>query len=180
MEYLKNILKKTGWASLIESIFFAIIGIILINNPEGTISFISTILGITFIIIGAYKIINRMLAVEKGNIYDNNVIFGIMAVVIGIITIVFGKQISTLFSIVIGVWIIYSAILRIGSSMKLKEIKPESKLWIISLVLSILMLICGIYIVANSAILVATIGVFILIYSLIDIFENIIFLYNIK
>ena len=42
------------------------------------------------------------------------------------------------------------------------------------------MLICGIYIVANSGAIVSTIGVFVLIYSIIDIIENIIFLKNVN
>ena len=180
MENFKNILKKTGSISLLESILFAIIGIILIKNPEGTINFISTVLGIIFIFFGAYKIFLQLINKEKGNVYENGIVFGIMSIIIGIVVMVFGKEISTIFSLIIGIWVIYSAILRISSSIKLKSINAESKIWIISLALSIIMLICGVYIVANSAALVATIGVFILIYSIIDIIENIIFLNNIQ
>ena len=49
MEYIKNLLKKTGWISLVESVIFAIIGLILICNPEQSIQVIYTILGIIFI-----------------------------------------------------------------------------------------------------------------------------------
>lgn len=40
MEYLEKVLKKTGMSSLISSIIFAILGIILIARPEGTIKVI--------------------------------------------------------------------------------------------------------------------------------------------
>lgn len=179
MEYLKKILTKTGWLSLVESLVFAIIGIVLIQNPEGSVKVISYILGISFIVIGVYKIIAHLVAKEKGNLYDYSVVFGLMAIVIGIVMIVFSGAISTLFGVIVGIWIIYSAILRASSSIKLKEL-DSSKIWIISLVLSALMLICGIYIVANASKIVAAIGVFILIYAIIDIIENIIFLKNVN
>lgn len=179
MEYLKKILTKTGWLSLVESLVFAIIGIVLIQNPEGSVKVISYILGIAFILIGAYKIIAHLASDEKGNIYDYSIVYGIMAIIIGIIMMVFSGAISTLFGVIVGVWIIYSAILRASSSIKLKEF-GTSKIWILSLVLSVLMLICGIYIIANASKIAAAIGVFILIYSIIDIVENIIFINNVK
>ena len=66
MEYFEKIMKKTGWTSLLSSIVFAILGIILITNPEGTVKFVSAILGIMFILAGAYKIISYY-QVEKLN-----------------------------------------------------------------------------------------------------------------
>ena len=56
MEYLTKFFKKTGLCSLITSIIFAILGIILIFNPEGTIKVISFILGFMFILVGIYEI----------------------------------------------------------------------------------------------------------------------------
>ena len=34
MEYLEKIFKRTGWTSLLTSLVFAILGILLITNPE--------------------------------------------------------------------------------------------------------------------------------------------------
>lgn len=178
MEYLKNILKKTGWASLVESLIFAIIGIILIQNPEGTVKVISYILGIIFILIGVYKIIVHIMEKQSASLYNYSLIYGIMAIVIGIITIAFSSTIGNLFRIIVGVWIIYSSLLRFSSALKLRSCK--SNIWIYSTVLSAIMLICGIYVVANSGAIVSTIGIFVLIYSIIDIIENIIFLKNVN
>lgn len=179
MEYLKKLLTKTGWISLVESIVFAIIGIVLIQNPEGSVKVISCILGIIFILIGVYKIIVHLAEKETGNLYDYSVVFGLMAIVIGIIMMAFSRTISTLFGIIIGIWIIYSAILRASTSIRLKEL-GDSKIWIFSLILSTIMLICGIYVVVNASKIAAAIGVFVLIYSIIDIIENVIFLKNVN
>ena len=43
---MEKILKKAGWTSVITSLIFALIGLIMIYNPETTMIFISTILGI--------------------------------------------------------------------------------------------------------------------------------------
>ena len=58
MEYLKLILKKEGILSIIESIVFAILGLILVYKPEGTLKIIACILGTIFILFGVFKIIN--------------------------------------------------------------------------------------------------------------------------
>ena len=179
MEYIDKILKKTGWLSIAESIIFAIIGIVLIKNPEETVKVITYILGIIFILIGIYKIFQYESAKGKDDLYNYGLVYGAMAIIIGLITIAFSNTIGSLFRIIVGIWIIYSALLRMSSAIKLRKLE-DSKLWIATLTLAILMLICGLYVIANSGTIIATIGVFILIYSIIDIIENTIFLKNVK
>ena len=55
---MEKFLKKAGWTSVITSLIFALIGLIMIYNPETTMIFISTILGIFFIVVGLIKVIN--------------------------------------------------------------------------------------------------------------------------
>lgn len=178
MEYIKEFLKKSSWTSIVESIIFAILGIILIYKPNETVSVISYILGAIFIIAGIYKIINYMQTRGQKDLYNYNLIYGIMAIVIGIVAIVYSSTIGTIFRIIIGIWIIYTAIIRISASIKLKAI--NSNIWIYSLILSIAMFICGLYIILNSGAIIVTIGVIMIIYSIIDIIENIILIKNMK
>lgn len=178
MEYIEKIFKKTGWLSILESVIFAILGGVLVWKPEETIKTITYILGAIFIIIGIYKIINYILAKGKYDFYNYNMIYGIIAIVIGIITIVYGTTITSLFRIIIGIWIIYSALVRISVSIKLK--RTELNIWTYSLLLAIIMLICGLYITINSGTVVVTIGILIIVYSIVDIIESIIFMKNVK
>lgn len=177
MEYISKIFKKTGMYSLISSIVFAVLGLILIVNPEATITVISYIFGIMFMLIGAYKATNYF--INKGNydLYNYDLAFGIIAIVLGIVTIAYGKQIITIFRILVGLWIIYSAIMRLSLSLKLKTLGTDA--WGYSLAIAIVMLICGIYVITTNIIMV-TIGIAILVYSILDIIENVIFLSNIK
>jgi len=175
MDYIKNLLRKTGWVSMIESIIFAIFAIILIINPASTLNIIADILGVVFIVFGISKIVNYFLSKGKLDFYNYDIIFGIMAAVIGIVTIACSESIANVFRIIIGIWIVYSALIRINFSIKLKTMNTDA--WIYSLVLAIIMLLCGLYVALNS---VAIIGAFMLVYAIIDIIENIIFMKNVK
>ena len=179
MEYVKIILKKEGWSSLVTSIIFAILGILLINNPEGTAVVISYILGLTFGIIGLYKIITYIKEKGKYDFYNYDMVFGIGTIILGILTIVYRTQIETLLRILIGIWIIYSAMIRISLSLKLKSL-DTGKVWVYSILVAALMLICGVYAMFTSNAIIITVGLIILIYSILDIVESIIFLVNLK
>lgn len=178
MEYLEKVLKKTGMSSLISAIIFAILGIILIARPEGTIKVISIILGVMFGLIGLYKIINYLDNKGKYDFYNYDIAYGIIAIILGFVTICYSNQIGVIFRIIIGLWILYSAIIRFNLSLKLKTI--ESNMWIYSLVIALIMAGCGIFIICNSGAVIVTLGVFVVIYSILDIIESIIFLKNVN
>lgn len=178
MKYVEKIFKKTGWISILESIIFVILGAILIWKPEGTVKVISYILGIIFILIGIYKIINYFLAKGKYDFYNYDLIYGLMACVLGIVTIVYSNTIGAILRIAIGIWIIYSAFIRMNLSLKLKSL--NLKIWIYSLCLAIAMFACGLYITLNSGAVIVTIGIMMIVYSVIDIIEDIIFMKNVK
>lgn len=178
MEYLEKILKKSGYISILTSIIFLIIGGVLIWKPDETVKATIYILGAIFMILGACKIANYILAKGKYNLYNYDMIYGIIAIIIGVVTIAYSNTIGTIFRIIIGIWIVYSAMIRIGTSFKLKNIKVKA--WTYSLILAIIMLICGLYIIMNQGAIIVTIGIGIVIYSIIDIIEGIIFMKNVK
>ena len=178
MEYLEKVLKKTGVTSLVTSIIFAILGIILIANPEGTIKFIVIILGVLFGLVGLYKIVNYIENKGKYDFYNNDIAYGVIAIVLGIVTICYSTQIGAIFRIIIGLWIVYSAILRINLSIKLKTI--DSNVWIYSLIIALIMAFCGIFIICNSGAVIVTLGIVVVIYSVLDAIESIMFLNNVS
>ena len=174
MEYIQKILKKSGTVSIIESIIFAVLGIILIAKPETTVKVISYILGISFILIGAYKIIEYIKEKGKKDLFNYQLVYGVMAIIIGIVTIIYSSTIGTIFRIIIGIWIIYSAVVRASSALKLKNAK--SNIWLYTLIIAVAMFICGLYIVLNEGTIVVTIGIIMLVYAIMDIIENVIFI----
>ncbi len=179
MDYLQKILKKSGWISILISAIFAILGIILIWKPEETIKAISYVLGGIFIVIGLARIIAYITAKGKSDFYNLDIVFGILAIILGIVTIIYSNMIATFLNLIVGVWIVYSALVRLNVSIKLKN-KVNNRAWLYTLILAIIMLICGLYVIFNSTAIIAAIGIAFFIYSIIDIIEQIIFMVNIK
>ena len=179
MDYLQKILKKSGWISILISAIFAILGIILIWKPEETIKAISYVLGGIFIVIGLVRIIAYITAKGKSDFYNLDIVFGILAIILGIVTIIYSNMIATFLNLIVGVWIVYSALVRLNVSIKLKN-KVNNRAWLYTLILAIIMLICGLYVIFNSTAIIAAIGIAFFIYSIIDIIEQIIFMVNIK
>lgn len=178
MQYLKDLLKKSGWMSIAESLVFAILGIILIWQKDAIMSMIAYILGAVFILLGIIKVVNYLQTKSKSDLYNYELVYGIMAVIIGIVIMVYSSTISKIFGIIIGMWIVYSSVVRASSALKLKQIK--SNIWIYSLVIAVVMLICGLVVIFNTGAIPATIGAIMITYAVLDIIENVIFINNVK
>lgn len=178
MEYLKSLLKKSGWVSIVESLIFAILGVVLICKPEGIMAIISYIIGAIFIAVGVVKILNYLQTNKISDLYNYELLYGIMTVIIGIVMIIHSDILSTIIGIIIGMWIVYSSIIRAFTALKLRAIK--SNIWIYSLVLAAIMFLGGLYVIFDAGMIVTTIGIIMVIYAIIDIIENIIFINNVK
>ena len=85
-----------------------------------------------------------------------------------------GDVIFSIFRILIAIWIIYSGIMNLQTAIVWKDYK--SKLWIITLILSIVMVIAGVYMLVNQGAVLQMVGVIILAYGIVDVIENVIFI----
>ncbi len=175
---MEKFLKKAGWTSVITSIIFAIIGLIMIFYPDTTMRFISTILGIFFIVVGIVKLVNYFISKGNSTFFTNDIAWGLIAIVIGLVTMVYSSTIESIFRIMIGIWIIYSGFTRFTLSFRFKGV--NDKLWVIVLILAILMIIGGMYVTFYPGALIVTLGVIVLIYSIMDLIESFIFMKNMK
>ena len=152
-------------SSLISSILFLLIGIILFTNPNGIVSFISYILGIVTIIIGIIKIISAQKDVKASN-HDSVLTFGIICIVIGIILIFCGSIIELVLRFFMGAWILISGINKMVLALNLKA---TSKIWNKLLIISIILIIIGIYVIVRSNLVFSTIGLIMIIFSIFSI-----------
>lgn len=178
MENIGEFLKKQGWISILSAIGLGILGIILINHPTGSLNFISNILGSMFIILGLYKVIMYFVNRTKSDFYNNELATGIITCITGIIIIVFSKELESMLRMIIGISVIYKSIINIDFSFKLRT--ASSKIWILSLMIGIIMLGCGIYVVFTPSALIVTIGIILLTNAIIDIVNNAIFINDIR
>jgi uncharacterized membrane protein HdeD (DUF308 family) len=176
---MKEFLKKTGWINVITSLAFAIIGIVLIANPEFALKVIATILGLLFIIIGGVKVVDYFAAKKESfDLYNYDLIFGIIAIVIGLVAIFYSNAMEFMFRLIVGIWIIYSGIIRLSLSIKLRNIKSNA--WIPALIMAVIMIIAGLYVTFTQGALIITMGVIMLIYAIMDLIESAIFIKNVN
>jgi len=134
--------------------------------------------GIVFIFIGILKIASYFVSKGSSDFYNYDIIYGVIAIILGLITIFYTNTILTLLRIIIGLWIIYSSLMRMSFGTKLKKVGDSS--WKIVLALAALMLVFGCYIVFNTNAVLVTVGAVIIAYSVMDLAESIIFVRNIN
>ena len=175
---MEKFLKKAGWTSVITSLISALIGLVMIFYPATTMQVMSTVLGIFFIIVGVIKVINYFVSKGNSTFFTNDIAWGLIAIIIGLVTIVYSSTIESIFRIMIGIWIIYSGFTRFSLSFKLKGV--NDKIWALVLTLAILMVIGGLYVTFYPGALIVTLGVIILIYAIMDLIESFIFMRNMK
>ncbi len=178
MDPIKDLLKKSGMSNILVSIIFGLFGVILCVFHEGAVEVISCLIGLLFLIIGVSRLVNYIKGRGRGEYLNFDLFCGLLATLIGIIAIVYTDAIGAILRIIVGTWIIYSGITRVYLSLKIKEF--NSSIWIFSLILSILMIIFGIYILLNSGAIITLIGSLMIAYAIIDIIESIIFIRKIK
>ena len=177
---MEQFFKKIGWTSIITSLAFTVLGIIIVYNPNTTFQIISYVLGAILIAYGVLKVIEYFKVKGSYDLYNYELVYGIIACLLGIVVIVCSGMIEAILRILIGIWIVYSGAMRLGLAMKLQKLDADNKIWVPVLLIALAMLICGLYIIAVPGTVMMTIGIIMVIYGIMDIIEEIIFMKNVK
>ena len=174
---MKNIFKRTAVTSILTSIIFAILGIIMIANPVETIEIVAAILGITIIVIGAEKIISYFVLKGNQDFFNYELIYGIIAILFGILIMAYSSTFAAIVRIVIGIWIAYTGLMKINISLKLKSAGIKS--WAVVLTVSTISLLAGILVMfSNTSSIVLITAVVMIVYAITDIIDEFIFIKN--
>ena len=171
-------IKKSAWYAVFESLLIMIFGVLLVAWPDITITIIANILGAIFISSGIYQIINYFVVKGQNDFFNNNLLSGIIAMLIGITTIVLGEDIAHIFRIVIGIWMIYEALVRINTAIKLYSVGIKS--WRYILIIAIMMLALGIFVAFNSGAIIQLIGWMMILTGVIGIVGDVMFIQQIS
>ena len=176
---MKEYFSKINNMNILSSIIFIIISLVLIFNPEGTLKIISYLIGALFIVMGCIKIFNYFKDKKNENTYfKDDLVYGILYILIGIFALVATGLMASIFRIIIALWIMYTGILRLIYTFRFKVYGDN--MWVLNMILSIAILACGAFILFNNGIIIVTMGVVMLCYSIIDLIEAFIFAKNIK
>ncbi len=168
-------------SSLITSIVLVVIGVFLIVKPEEILSLISIIIGIGLVVMGIFGVVNFIKDIQDNNPMSLDLIYGALCLIVGSVLITNTKIVGSILPIVLGIWMVINSIIKAQYATILKE--DNNREWQLTLIISILTLVCGILFIFNpfkgAAVLTQIIGTILVIYSVMDIINIIILKKNI-
>ncbi len=169
--------KTTGWMAILESVLIGVLGGLLVWRPEGIMKVIFYVVGICLMVKGVYRIVNYFAVHGKYDFYNNDLLYGIIALVFGVLSVVLWEQFSNVIGIVVGAWMIYGALVRMNSAIKLHA--SGVKDWFYVMLLSLVMLALGIYMVISVGAVLAVVGWIMIAAAVVGIIDDIVFMKNI-
>ena len=113
---MKKKLNEIIYASIVMSVFFLVMGILLVVNPEISLDVISYMIATFLIINGIFLFV---LDFKLGGllIFFDNIISGVISVVLGILVLINPSLVSTFIPVVVGIWFIIVSIFKIRLSL---------------------------------------------------------------
>lgn len=166
--------KSAGWLAILESIVIGVFGAILVLNPDGILKVLFYVIGIFLIVKGVYHIVNYLAVHGKYDFYNNDLLYGIVALVFGVIAVVLWEQLSGAIGIVVGAWMIYGALVRLNTAIKLHA--AGVKEWFYVLLLSLIMLALGVYMVVSVGAVMAVVGWIMIAAAVVGIIDDAVFM----
>ncbi len=149
-------IKKSAWSAAVESLVIMIFGILLVAWPDVTVLVLANVMGAIFIASGIYQIINYFVVKGQQDFFNNGLLSGVVSLLVGIAAIVIGEDIANVFRIIIGIWMIYEALVRVNTSIKLHA--AGVKIWRYVLIIALIMLVLGVFVTFNAGAVIQLIG----------------------
>ena len=174
VEKVSSDIKKSAWSAAAESLIILIFGILMIVWPDITMIVVANILGAIFISIGIYRIINYFVVKGYSDFFNNGLLVGVISLLIGIAAILIGENLANIFRIIIGIWMIYEALVRMNTAIKLHSV--GIKAWSYVLIIAICMLVVGIFVTFNEGAIIQLIGWMMILTGIFGIVGDIVFI----
>ena len=174
IENMSSDLKKSAWFAILESLSTIILGIFLIAWPDVVIKVIAYIVGVFFIIKGAYQVINYFVVKGQNDFFNNNLLGGVISVLIGLAALLMGEQLADVFRIIIGIWMIYESLVRLNTAIKLHAVGIDA--WKYITIISLMILVLGIFVTFNSGAVVSLIGWMMILAGIIGVVGDVMFI----
>lgn len=156
-------------SSLVSAILFFILGAIMFTNPDTMVVVISRILGGILILFGLYSCIkNYILVRQNTQVSAIPMVAGISCMAIGSVFFFAAGFVEAMVRFVIGGWILLSGIMRFASAMQIDK-KNNPKFFSL-LIISLLLILAGLYTILEANLAFQTIGIVLMIYAGLEIF----------
>lgn len=169
-----QVAKGVGFLSILEALAVGVMGILMILYPDTVTKVVFYVIGIFLMVKGIYKVINFFAMHSKTDFYNNDLLYGVIALVFGVLIVVLYERLQEVLGIIIGVWIIYSALVRMNTSIKMHAAGLRE--WFYVFLFSAVMLALGIYAIVNFSILPATLGWVLLASAVVSMIDDTLFM----
>ena len=165
--------KYSSFKTLVTSLVLFIIGAILFTNPEDIVILVSQIFGGILAVIGLFNFVFYYRKKSKGVITNNQeFVSSVVLMVIGLLFIFLAGAFETALRFIMGIWILLSGINKLIAAITLG---PKTKNYTSMLIVSVILLLGGMYIILWSNLVLSVLGIVIMIYSGIEIYGYIIY-----
>ena len=172
---MESIMTKLLKASVWSSIALIVLGFLLIFYSEVTIISISYVIGGILIAIGVIALLKYISNINKDIKNEIDIVYGIGTIILGIIVISNPKAIASIIPFVLGVLIVINSTAKIDYSFKLR--KNKNHLWVSTLIVALIALICGVLLIFNpfagAKFITKVIGIILVVYAVLDIVSTI-------
>ncbi len=177
---MKKTINQTLWISIISSVLFCLFGIILITNPEKSLTMIAYGISILLIANGIYQLIMGYHDISFTLL--DGFSGGLLSIILGILILVKPNALTIMIPIAIGLWFIVSSAYKLRIAIALRS--TNQPIWLTVFIMAVLMMICGVILLFNPMSGVVTItrviGILAVIYACIDIIDAIIIKRNLN
>lgn len=177
VERISGEIKKSAWAAIIESLALIVLGILFIAWPSEMMTAITYIVGAVFIVEGIFKVINYFIEKGQNDFFNNGLLSGVVAALIGIAVLAIGAEnIANVFRVVIGIFMVYEALVRINTAIKLHSVGIN--VWKYITILALIMLVLGVIVIFAST--TDLIGWMMIIVGLVGIIGDVMFIQQVN
>ena len=167
MEFIKKIKMYT----LLVSLIYAIIGFIMLLNPQFVLDGFNYAIGILALVYGVIYIAKFLGRKNYNTLSKFNLIIGLVCIIFGIYVLINPTLLSSIIPFAIGLLLIVDGFGKLKDSLTFKKV--DYRRWWIGLVVAIIFVAFGIFIIikafAVSKVIIRIIGVILIIDALTDI-----------
>ena len=176
VEQVGGEVKKAAWSATLESLAILILGILFIAWPDVMVKVVAYVVGAIFIIKGAMQIITYFMEKGQNDFFNNGLLSGVVSILIGITALVLGQDIANIFRVIVGIFLIYEALVRINTATKLST--AGVPIWRYVLILALIILVLGIFVTFND--IATIIGWMMVIAGIVGIVSDVMFVQHVN
>ena len=136
-----KVFKRIKWAYVLVSVFFIVIGVLLILNPETSMTMLCRVLGIGAIVFGILRVIGYFLRELDGVALRYDFASGVFAVIAGAMVIWRAAEVANIMAVVIGLFILVDCVFKLQVALDSKRMGASS--WWVTLLFTCICMVLG-------------------------------------